>query len=383
MTARIATALLFICSVCGCDGDSITISESPALAGRLHEVGILSRPRYQHFSTLLPNGKVLIAGGWAELPAVGDDPSYGGTLIWRPTDLLVSAEIFDAESGTSMQTGDMSVGRYADRGILLSDGRVLVIPTLGVFPIEIYDPATGRFDAVAEVPYNTDIATATLLPSGEVFFTALQHTGVFDTKVGAFASIFEMEETRVFHTATLLKDGRVLIVGRVYNGGESGLVGRNQIYDPPTKAFSEAGELQFDRNNHKAVLLQDGRVLIIGGMKVPQQTYVQTAELYDPETNAFSPAGVSTADPSAALLLKSGSVLLISIDGNIVLYNPNTQVFSPTGHSIGRWRHGAMATLLDDGRVMIAGGWRYKQSPTQDGHESVREMLDHVLVFTP
>ena len=89
------------------------------------------------------------------------------------------------------------------------------------------------------------------------------------------------------------------------------MVGRNLIYDPVSKSFSEAGDLQFDRTNHKAVLLQDGRVLIVGGTEADLRTSVQTAEIYDPETNTFSPAGVSTIDPGAALLLPSGRVFMI------------------------------------------------------------------------
>ena len=110
-----------------------------------------------------------------------------------------------------------------------------------------------------------------------------------------------MFPSRIGHTATLLKDGRVLIVGgTTLLEGNAGLLGRNLIYDPSTEAFSEAGNLQFDRAHHKAVLLEDGRVLIIGGAAAGRGPFVQTAEIYDPEANTYSPAGVSTIDPSAA-----------------------------------------------------------------------------------
>ena len=173
----------------------------------------------------------------------------------------------------------------------------------------------------------------------------------------------------------------MLIVG----GGRRGieLLGRSLIYDPSSKAFSEAGDLQFDRVNHKAMLLQDGRVLIIGG-KAGTGPFVHTAEMYDPETNSFSPAGVSTIDPSAALLLPSGNVFLIrSINGDIVLYDPATHAFSPTGYSIAPWRTLSSVTLLEDGRVMIAGGWKYRDSSTQSGDGQEREITDQVLIFTP
>lgn len=378
MTARILFALFVVTNVWACGSDSVTTSAPPALERGLHEVGNLNQQRHWHAAALLPNGKVLIAGGLAEPPTEVQDPSPGGTVIYQHTGLLASAEIFDPETGISSPTGDMTVRRYADNGILLRDGRVLIMPRYGHLPIEMYDPHSGRFDAVAKVPSGATIFTATLLHDGKVLVTSVDHTGVFDPDARTFHSIYKREETRILHTATLLKNGRVLIVGGIHGGLEDGLVGRNVIYDPSSRELSEAGMLQFDRINHKAVLLRDGRVLIVGGT-AGRGPFVQTAEIYDPEINAFSPAGVSTIDPSAAVLLPSGDVLLIrSYNGDIALYNPDTHAFSPTGHSIG-WRTSPTVTLLADGRVMIAGGAK----DTGSAHTIKEEITDQIFIFTP
>ena len=382
MTTRILFALFVVTSFWACGSDSVTTPEPPALERGLHEVGKMTQPRYQHVATLLQNGKVLIAGGYAEPPTKVEDPSPGGTVIYRPAGVLITAEIFDPEIGTSSPTGSMTVSRYADNGILLPDGRVLIMPRYGHIPIEMYNPDSGIFDALADVPYNATILTATLLQSGRVFVTSVEHTGVFDLDARAFTSIFAMDDRRRLQTATLLKDGRVLIVGGIRGGIEDGLVGWNLIYDPVSKSFSEAGDLQFDRVNHKAVLLRDGKVLIIGG-HAGEGPFVHTAEMYDPETNSFSPAGVSTIDPSAALLLPSGRVFLIhSYNGDIVLYNPATHEFSPAGHSIG-WRSFPTVTLLADGSVMVAGGTKDKDVSTDSGHTFEEEVTDQILIFTP
>lgn len=378
MTTRILFALFVVTSLWACGSDTVTTSEPPALERGLHEVGNLSKPRYWHAATLLQNGKVLIAGGLEEMPVVLDGPPSPDTPIPQPK-RLISAEIFDPETGVSTPTGNMAASRSRDHGILLPDGRVLIIPGIPNLPIERYDAHSGRFNPVAVSPGRVGILTATLLPSGKVFLTSTVYAGVFDPATGPFSPLFRMDPSRIGHTATLLKDGRVLIVGGQSVGGDAGLLGRNLIYDPSTEALSEAGNLQFDRRNHKAVLLEDGRVLIIGGGAAGRGPFVQTAEIYDAEANTFSPAGVSTIDPSAALLLPSGNVFLIrSYNGDIILYDPATHTFSNTGYSINPRRSFATATLLEDGRVMVAGGLKW----TDDNHDW-ESITDQIFIFTP
>lgn len=377
MNARFCFALLIITSLWACGSDSVTTSDPPALERGLHEVGNLTRPRYSHAATLLNDGKVLIAGGLEELPLVLAGPPPPGTPIPQPK-RLISAEIFDPETGVSTPTGDLTASRSEDHGVLLPDGRVLIIPKNPNLPIERYDAHSGRFNPVAMLPGRIGILTATPLPSGKVFLTSTVYAGVFDPTTGPFSPLFRMDPTRIGHTATLLKDGRVLIAGGQNVGRDAVLLGRNLIYDPSTEALSEAGNLQFDRVNHKAVLLEDGRILIIGGA-AGRGPFVQTAEIYDPQTNAFSPAGVSTIDPSAALLLPSGEVFLIrSYNGDIVLYDPATHTFSNTGFSISPRRSFATATLLEDGRVMVAGGLKW----TDDNHDW-ESTTDQIFIFTP
>ena len=376
MTFRILIALSIVSTFWACGGDSVTTPEQPTLERGLHEVGKMTRPRSEHVATLLPNGKVLIVGGLEELPFVLEGPPPPNTDVPQPK-RLISAEIFDPETGISTQTGDLAVSRSEDHGILLPDGRVLIIPGNPNLPIERYDAHSGRFSVVAVLPGRVGIRTATLLPNGTVFLTSTLYAGVFDPTKGKFSLTSRMDSSRTGHTATLLKDGRVLIVGGYSGSAEDRMVGRNLIYDPTSKALSEAGNLQFDRTNHKAVLLQGGRVLIAGGLKADGQTSVRTAEIYDPETNTFSPAGTSAMNPMAALLLPSGRVFLIHrLNGDIVLYDPATHTFAPTGHSLGSLRQWATVTLLEDGRVMVAGGIRV----TQDDNW---EMTDQIFIFAP
>jgi hypothetical protein len=65
-----------------------------------------------------------------------------------------------------------------------------------------------------------------------------------------------------FHTATLLNDGRVLVVGGLATAGNPIATDTNagaEIYDPESGTFAEAGPMFADRSLHTATLLANGR----------------------------------------------------------------------------------------------------------------------------
>jgi len=126
-----------------------------------------------------------------------------------------------------------------------------------------------------------------------------------------------------------------------------------------SQTFSSAGNLNLVLAYHTATLLQDGTVLITGGATNGGQT--NTAEIYNPSTNTFALTlgAMSTKRyASTATLLNSGKVLIAgggSTLSSAELYNPATGTFSTTG-SMTTGRNYATATLLHDGTVLIAGG---------------------------
>jgi hypothetical protein len=74
--------------------------------------GSMATPRFDHTSTLLPDGTVLIAGSQRS--------SLDGGFA------LASAELYEPTSGTFSATGDMTTARFSHTTTLLSDGRVLI-----------------------------------------------------------------------------------------------------------------------------------------------------------------------------------------------------------------------------------------------------------------
>jgi Galactose oxidase, central domain/Kelch motif len=134
--------------------------------GKFSSTGSMSRPREGHTATLLPGGRVLVAGGSAlEVPQAGT--STNG-------DTPGSAELYDPTTGTFSPTGSMISGRANHTATLLTSGRVLVAGGLtsdssqSISSVELYDPATGTFSQIGLLLKKDGAVSATLLADGRV-----------------------------------------------------------------------------------------------------------------------------------------------------------------------------------------------------------------------
>ena len=176
---------------------------------------------------------------------------------------------------------------------------------------------------------------------------------------GGFTPTGSLGTARGYHTATLLNNGTVLIAGGIGLGGIQ-LAGA-EIYDPASGTFSATGSMTAARYYHVATPLSDGKVLITGGAG-PGGVY-QTAELFDPATGIFVKTlgnMVNVHYYHQATLLANGKVLISGGYGSAArataeLYDPATQTFTATG-SMNAARALHSATLLSDGTVLVAGG---------------------------
>jgi hypothetical protein len=159
------------------------------------------------------------------------------------------------------------------------------------------------------------------------------------------------------HIAVLLNDGRVLIAGGRSGYGQPSLASA-ELYDPKTGVFSATGSMGVARDAPAATRLTDGRVLVAGGSAGSQDLQGQaSAEVYDPRTGTFSPTGSMTKPMGgSATLLESGRVLILAEGGSAAeLYDPATGKFTAAG-AMSTERSFYSATLLLDGRVLVSGG---------------------------
>ena len=81
-----------------------------------------------------------------------------------------------------------------------------------------------------------------------------------------------MHTERAAATATLLGDGRVLVAGEQQHAAPP-VVSSAELYDPASGTWSSAGDMTTTRYHQAAVLLPDGRVLMVGGLTdIPNPT---------------------------------------------------------------------------------------------------------------
>ncbi|SMC16976.1 Putative binding domain-containing protein, N-terminal [Andreprevotia lacus DSM 23236] len=179
----------------------------------------------------------------------------------------------------------------------------------------------------------------------------------------ASAMVGNMQTPRSSQTATLLADGSVLVAGGdTASGSLSSMTATAERYAPATYTFSPTGSLQTARSGHAAIRLNDGRVLVLGGLGYinGQSVTLKSAELYDPATGSWTPTGsMLTARRSpVVLLLSSGKVLVVGGGSSIQsteIYDPATGSFAASG-SLQTARDQFAATVLADDRVLVAGG---------------------------
>jgi hypothetical protein len=314
--------------------------------------------RAAHTATLLADGRVLVAGG-----------IRGGEAA------LASAELFDPATGRFEATAPMATPRSGHTATLLRDGRVLVAGGWDDERLqrttELFDPRTGTFSAGADLSAPRGGHTATRLRDGTVLLVggrsgraAVRSADLFDPATGRMRAAGRLAEAREAHTATLLGDGRVLVVG---GSSAAGVHASAEIYDPRAGAFARAGAMAVPRHKHAAALLPDGSVLVVGGSDARDwRGRHRSAERWRPSTRSFAPAR-----PMRAARFKLGASVVALPGGRVVVTggSPLVEVFTrgrfvTASLRLDAPRFSSTATRLRDGRVLVAGGYDGSISPT-------------------
>ncbi len=355
LAVGVGTATVSACEGSVCGSATITVVPAPNIGGLSPNSGVagifvtISGSGFgaaQGTSTVTFNGTVASPTSWTPdgttiVVAVPPGASTGNVLVTVDGGPSNPAA-FAVPTPNFAPSGILGTGRAFHTATLLDDGTVLLAGGAG----------------------------SSLLGQGSYLSSA----EVYDPVAGTFSAAADLNTARSNHTATLLNNGEVLIACgsgafQSVRGFGFGPIANAELYDPASTTFAVTGSANTARTYHTATLLHNGKVLIAGGTGegalrgLPVPVPLGNAELYDPATGTFTATGNMNATHSShtATLLNNGKVLIAGgSDGNTdttaELYDPSTGTFTLTGSlNIGRGEH--TATLLNNGMVLIAGGF--------------------------
>jgi len=310
-------------------------------AGTWTKVGLLDTARAAPAAAVLPDGRVLVAGGafkdgppydytgsagitLAAFTATGPGPGTGdGRRLddMAPPSIgvaLATAELLEPATGRWSRTGSMRFARARAVAVTLSDGRVLVVGAAGESfsakmdprafdTAEVYDPATGRFSLVGSLP---PIDRAALAAAG--------------------IEVPENSESASTGTLVPLPDGGALLVGHSNYWKHQGSVTRTFHFDAQSGRWRQVGKAtgfnEGDRPSRQtpgldlagafAAALPDGRVLVAGGTIRDETSDLElsrVARAYDSVTNTWTrlPSMPTGREGGLTVALADGSVLLV------------------------------------------------------------------------
>ncbi len=423
----LVTFILFICSLAACSGGggggvnirTAALIISPATASVITGLSIPMSANLPGVSWSV-NG---IAGGNSAVGTITASGVYTAPAVKpNPAIVTVTATTADRTQSASAQitikslalagagggyfgnfssVRSMTTARSNHTATLLATGDVLVTGGIGtsgaaIAEAELYGSASSDFSTVSAMGITRAYHTATLLPNGKVLVTggydkdnnALAGAELYNPASKKFRTIRSMSVARVYHTATLLLNGTVLIAGgsSVSDLTTGTPLDSVEIFDPATGVFTPSVTTVINdaRFSHSAILLNNGKVLLVCGIGLAGQK-LATTELYDPALaagNKITSTG-SMATPrwlNTISTMADGTILIVggssgTISGDVPsatylasaeTYNPLTGTFTTLSSVLIDTRGFHTTTLLTDGTMLVAGGYGLL-STTQTG----------------
>ena len=285
-----------------------------------------------------------------------------------------SCEIYDFRTGNWRYTTPMNAKRYSHNMVLLNTGKVLVLGGARELSCELFDPVTESWTLTDSIPTNrlfgetvTKLQDGRVLVCGGFYFSSspiisriYDNCEIYDPLIERWESVTSMTQKRMNHRATLLDDGRVLV-----SGGEnsSGFLAESEIYDPLIERWKIVSPMNAVRSGHASILLKNGKVLVSGGGELSESA---TCEIYDPsmETWHFTTELIYSRQRYNSFYIDNYNIMML---GGIALSSNyhdtweifDTRIMQPTHIENFLLKEGGIldnSIQLQDGKILIIGG---------------------------
>ena len=258
-------------------------------------------PRYGHQAISLLDGRVLVVGG------------HG----------LNTCEIYDPTANTWAVTGNMTYTRFNHRLAMLPDGRVLVIGGTGydpalysgatppVLPVEMFDPATGRWSSAGSLQYPHDLPVVAVV-GAEVYVT-----GGSDAVGGIKTEVFNSKSFRWTVSPAVLSAARPGAVGAVVARNNIALFGGSDNTSHSSASylslFIPNAETFFDSS-------LNGLVTVTSAPSSNTFTYAQPGH----SQYMLSTGSTGTATPARALSTSIPGPISFDLSGGVAITTTET-----------------------------------------------------------
>ncbi len=350
----------------------------------------LVSPRFSHEATLLDDGRVLVSGGWTGV--VNNNEIYPYPVVF--------SQIYEPETDTWTLAGRIEseeltgfliyspVARLADgrvASVALSEEAQGGIAGDVTSAIALFDTESDAWTHLSDIPSNRIFVSIFAVDDKEIVvvggldleaISSSQATiepealvESYSVDAGEWKTLNPMNEAAMEQTLVALDDGRIIVAGGISDLETLRGTARAEIFDPATNSWTLTAEMNAPRVSPKTIALTDGRVLVAGGLDQYASTFGDSleSEIYDPVTGEWTltdPMSVQRVNHTLTLL-PDGRVLAAGGEdpqgSDYVLYS-STEIFDPetnswsAGPELSQPRAAHSATLMPDGRVLIAGG---------------------------
>lgn len=327
---------------------------------------------FLHTATLLPNGQTLFAGGLCDEAKLATDASPhapyhpmslwdSATERWQSAPSLVTPRIFHTAT-LLPDTSVLIVGGESDPSLETEEEPVLD-------SVERF--TKGKVEVAASLTFARAKHTATLLLNSSLLVVggvdragkAIASVEQWDTIKNEWQSMAPLKIARYGHSATLLDHGRVMVAGGVNTEGEA--INAVEIFDPSQNTWSDAQPLLVPLHGHAATRLSNGDVLVMGGLTLNSASNL-LAMSWDEAAAQWHPAGdrapssSDTQSHAVSLFPKPDGTALVFGFLSILHWSPGDRL--PKGDSIYGARMYHSTTLATTGQIMLVGG-RAKNIP--------------------